>query len=412
MAGRYAAPHMLRSRDGHEHNKATFVELFFDLVFVFAVTQLSHTLLEHFTLAGIIETVVLLMAVWWVWIYTTWVTNWVDPDKTPVRLMLFALMLAGLVLSTSIPEAFGSKALAFAGAYVFMQLGRSLFMLWALRGHSPGNYRNFLRINSWLALSAVLWMGGALVEGEARLGLWIVALAIEYVSPSLGFWTPGLGRSTTADWDVEGGHLAERCGLFIIIALGESILVTGATFAKLPWSPVTVAAFATAFVGSVAMWWIYFNIGAERGSKRITQSSDPGRLARLAYTYMHLPLVAGIVVAAVGDELLLAHPTGHADFKTGAAVLGGPALYLVGNLMFKRTTAHRPALSHIVGLILLAGLVPLAPLLPPLALAAAANLVLVMVAVWETRSLGTGDTEPEAGKLPTSKPGKSAKAQG
>ena len=232
-----------------------------------------------------------------------------------------------------------------------------------------------------------------------------MALAIEYVAPSLGFWTPGLGRSTTADWDVEGGHLAERCGLFIIIALGESVLVTGATFAKLPWSPATVAAFATAFVGSAAMWWIYFNIGAERGSQRISQSSDPGRLARLAYTYMHLPLVAGIVVAAVGDELLLAHPTGHVDFKTAAAVIGGPTLYLIGNLMFKRTTANRPALSHIVGLILLAGLVPLAPLLQPLALAAAANLVLVMVAVWETRSLGTGDTEPEAGKLPTGEPG-------
>ena len=405
MAARYAAPHMLRSRDGHEHSKATFVELFFDLVFVFAVTQLSHTLLEHFTLEGILHTVLLLMAVWWVWIYTTWVTNWLDPDKTPVRLMLFALMLAGLVLSTSIPDAFGGRALAFAGAYVFMQLGRSLFMLWALRGHNASNYRNFLRINSWLALSAVFWMAGAFAEGEARLGLWITALAIEYVAPSLGFWTPGLGRSTTADWDVEGGHLAERCGLFIIIALGESVLVTGATFAKLPWSPATVAAFATAFVGSAAMWWIYFNIGAERGSQRISQSSDPGRLARLAYTYMHLPLVAGIVVAAVGDELLLAHPTGHVDTKTVAAVIGGPTLYLIGNLMFKHTIANRPALSHIAGLILLAGLVPLAPLLQPLTLAAAANLVLVMVAVWETRSLGTGNTEPEAGKLPTGEPG-------
>jgi len=410
MAGRYAAPHMLRSRDGHEHNKATFVELFFDLVFVFAVTQLSHTLLEHFTPAGITQTILLLMAVWWVWIYTTWVTNWLDPDKTPVRLMLFALMLAGLVLSTSIPEAFGSRALAFAGAYVFMQLGRSLFMLWALRGHSATNYRNFLRINAWLALSALFWIGGAFAEAQARLGLWSLALAIEYLSPSLGFWTPGLGRSTTADWDVEGGHLAERCGLFIIIALGESILVTGATFAKLPWSGTTVAAFATAFIGSAAMWWIYFNIGAERGSKRITQSSDPGRLARLAYTYMHLPLVAGIVVVAVGDELVLAHPTGHVDVKTVAAVLGGPTLYLIGNLMFKRATGNRPALSHIVGLILLAGLVPLAPLSQPLALAAAANLVLVMVAVWETCSLGTGDTEPEAGKLPTAQTGRSAQA--
>jgi low temperature requirement protein LtrA len=305
------------------------------------------------------------------------------------------------VLSTSIPDAFGSRALTFAGAYVFMQLGRSLFMLWALRGHNPGNYRNFLPVNAWLVLSAVFWIAGALAQDNARVALWATALAVEYLSPSIGFWTPGLGRSTTADWDVEGGHMAERCALFIIIALGESVLVTGATFAKLPWSPITVAAFATAFVGSAAMWWIYFNIGAERGSRRISQSSDPGRLARLAYTYMHLPLVAGIIVAAVGDELVLAHPTGHTDFKTAATTLGGPVLYLIGNLMFKRTTAERPALSHIVGLILLGGLAPLAPLLQPLAFAAAANAVLVLVAVWETRSLGTGDTEPKASKLPT-----------
>src|SRR5262249_29216139 len=197
--------------------------------------------------------------------------------------------------------------------------------------------------NAWLVLSAVFWIAGALAPDDARVPLWAAALAVEYLSPSIGFWTPGLGRSTTADWDVEGGHMAERCALFIIIALGESVLVTGATFAKLPWSPITVAAFATAFVGSAAMWWIYFNIGAERGSRRISQSSDPGRLARLAYTYMHLPLVAGIIVSAVGDELVLAHPTGHTDFKTAATTFGGPVLYLIGNLMFKRTTAERPA---------------------------------------------------------------------
>jgi low temperature requirement protein LtrA len=403
MASGLASPHLLRSRGGREHSKASFVELFFDLVFVFAVTQLSHSLIEHFTVRGIVETTLLLMAVWWVWIYTSWVTNWLDPEKTPVRLMLFALMLAGLVLSTSIPQAFEGKGLAFAGAYVFMQVGRSLFMLWALHRNSPVNFRNFQRICVWLAASAVLWIAGGLAEGDARLGLWVAALVIEYVSPSLGFWTPGLGRSATADWDVEGSHLAERCGLFIIIALGESVLVTGATFAKLAWSPATVAAFATAFVGSVAMWWIYFNIGAERASRRISASDDPGRLARLAYTYMHLPLVAGIIVAAAGDELVLAHPTGHTDWRTAATVLVGPALYLIGNLLFKGATADRPALSHIVGLILLAGLSPLAPLVQPLTFAAAANLVLVIVAVWETRSLKSWQAQAAASELSSSR---------
>src|SRR5262245_16468349 len=111
---------LLRVREAHAHSRVTYVELFFDLVFVFAITQLSHLLLEHLTLGGLVQTTLLLMAVWWVWIYTSWVTNWLDPEKIPVRLLLFALMLAGLVLSTSIPEAFESKGLAFAGAYVVM----------------------------------------------------------------------------------------------------------------------------------------------------------------------------------------------------------------------------------------------------------------------------------------------------
>ena len=134
------------------------------------------------------------------------------------------------------------------------------------------------------------------------------------------------------------------------------------------------------------MWWIYFNIGAERASRRISDSRDPGRLARLAYTYLHILLVAGIIVAAVGDELVLAHPTGHTA-GMAAVLLGGPALYLAGNLLFKRATADRPALSHLVGLGLLALLVPVSFGLQPLALGALTTLVLVVVAMWETLSL-------------------------
>ncbi|HJU30280.1 MAG TPA: low temperature requirement protein A [Hyphomicrobiaceae bacterium] len=378
---------LLRDRDGEGGGKVTSVELFFDLVFVFAVTQLSHSLLAHFSPRGVTETALLLMAVWWVWIYTSWVTNWLDPDKTAVRLMLFALMLAGLVLSTSIPKAFDGRGPAFACAYVSMQLGRSLFVMWALRRTSPGNYRNFQRINAWLALSALFWLAGAFAEADGRLWLWGVALLIEYISPSLGFWTPGLGRSTTADWDISGSHIAERCGLFVLIGLGESIVVIGAKFAELTWAPATVVAFAVSFVGSVAMWWLYFNIGAEAASERISRSRDPGRLARIAYTYMHLPMVAGIIVAAVGDELVLSHPAGHMDLKTGATLLAAPALYLLGNLVFKRLTADRPALSHLAGLGFLALLIPFAPGLQPLALSALTTLVLVVVAVWETVSL-------------------------
>jgi low temperature requirement protein LtrA len=379
---------VLRPRRGREDSRVTFVELFFDLVFVFAVTQLSHLLLAHLSLLGALQTTLLLMAVWWVWIFTSWVTNWLDPDRPPVRVMLFVLMLAGLVVSTSLPLAFETDGLLFAAAYAFMQVGRSLFMLWALRAQNPANRRNFQRITVWLALAGATWITGGFVEPGARLGVWALALFIEYLSPSVGFWTPGLGRSTTADWDIEGGHIAERCGLFIIIALGESILVTGATFGTLAWTPATAAAFLAAFVGSVAMWWIYFNIGAERGSRLIAATADPGRLARLAYTYMHLPIVAGIIVAAVADELVLAHPIGHGGPGTIATVLGGPALYLAGNLLFKGATAERLPLSHLGGLVLLALLMPLATVASPLAVATAATLVLVLVAAWEWRSLG------------------------
>jgi low temperature requirement protein LtrA len=378
-------PSLLRDRT--ERARVTNVELFFDLVFVFAVTQLSHNLIEHFTALGLVQTTLLLMAVWWVWIFTAWWTNWLDPERTPVRLMLFALMLLGLVLSISIPQAFEAGGPAFALAYVAMQLGRTYFLLRALKGHSPVNYRSFQRIISWFAFSAVFWIAGALAHGDWRFALWITALAIEYVAPSASFWTPGLGRSATTDWDVEGGHVAERCSLFIIIALGESILVTGSTFGNLPWTPPSIAAFLAGFVGSVAMWWIYFNIGAELASRHIAGSVDPGRVARLSYTYLHLPLVAGIILAAVGDNLVLAQPMGHTDAKTAAVLIGAPGLYLVGNLLFKRATAASPAFSHMVGLGLLAAMVPVSAMLEPVALSAATTAVLVLVAAWETMSL-------------------------
>jgi low temperature requirement protein LtrA len=379
---------LLRTRHGHDHHRVTFVELFFDLVFVFAVTQLSHGLLKHLTPLGALQTALLLLGVWWLWVFTCWVTNWLDPNRPAVRLLLFALMLAGLVLSSSIPKAFEDRALPFACAYVFIQVGRSVFMLWALKNHDSGNYRNFQRIGLWLGLAAPFWIAGAFVDPMARLALWALALAVEYAGPIVYFWVPGLGRSTTADWRIEGAHMAERCGLFIIIALGESILIIGATFADIAWSISTVAAFTVSFAGSVAMWAVYFNIGAERSSRLIVASEDSGRMARNAYTYMHLPIVAGIIVAAAGDELVLHHPGGHTDAKIAAVVIGGPALYLIGNSLFKRSSAPNFPLSHTVGVGLLLLLIPATPAVPPLLISAGATAVLIVVATWEWISLG------------------------
>ena len=377
MAGR-----LLRVRDGGHSARVTSVELFFDLVFVFAITQIAHTLLEHLTWRGAAEAGLLLMTIWWGWVYTAWCTNWLEPDHPWVRLALFCLMAAGLVLSTSLPHAFEDRALVFALAYATFQLGRSGFILAAVRNDRP-LFLNFVRIAIWLAVAAAIWIAGAFVPPDRRLVVWGLALAIEYAGPAASFWTPGLGRTPTGVWNIEGAHLAERCGLFIIICLGESILVTGATFANLAWRPESAVAFVVAFAGSVAMWWIYFSSAAEAASERIAASADPGAMGRMAFTYAPILLVAGIVVAAVGDELTLAHPLGHGGPQTAAAILGGAGLYLLGALAFKRAVFGLWSPSRLAGLLGLAALAPASSHMAPLALAAAANGVLIAVAAGE-----------------------------
>jgi low temperature requirement protein LtrA len=253
----------------NQHARVTYAELLFDLVFVFAVTQISHTLLAQFTPLGALQTTLLFLGVWWVWVYTSWVTNWFNPELTPVRILLFLLMLGGLVLSTSIPKAFESRGLWFAAAYAAMQVGRTLFWVASTPPTRPLARMNAIRILVWLSVSAVFWIAGGFAVGQQRMIFWAVALAIEYISPAVRFWIPGYGASSVAEWSVEGGHMAERCAGFIIIALGESIVVTGATFADLPWTIETVTAFLAAFIGALAMWWIYFHKGAEAGSEQI-----------------------------------------------------------------------------------------------------------------------------------------------
>ena len=383
---------LLRARDGREA-RVGFVELFFDLIFVFAITQISHTLLAHLTWVGVLQAAILLGAVWWSWIDTSWITNWLDPERVLVRIMIFALMGAGLVMSTSLPEAFADKGLVFACAFATLQLGRGLFTLWAVR-RDEVLLQNVQRIAVWAALGAVLWIGGGLVEGQTRLLVWLVAVITEFIGPAVTFWTPGLGRSSSSDWEVEGGHLAERVGLFIIICLGESILVTGATFAGLEWTPPVVGAFATAFIGSLAMWWIWFSRAHDAASEAIAGSDDAGRLARSAYTYAPILVVAGIVVTAVGDEMSLSHPGGIVKFPVAAALIGGPMLFLIGAQVFKLAAFGTWSAPRLGGILALGALGFVVPSLTPLGLAAAATAVLVGVGVWETagrRNLRTGN---------------------
>ena len=381
----------------NQHSRVTYAELFFDLVFVFAVTQISHTLLGRLTPLGLVQTTMLFLAVWWVWVYTSWITNWLNPELTPVRVLLFLLMLGGLVLSTSIPKAFESRGMWFALAYAAMQVGKTVFLWVSTPAWRSMARMNAIRITTWLSVSAVFWIAGGFAEGHSRMALWAIALAIEYISPAVRFWIPKYGASSVGDWVVEGGHMAERCAGFIIIALGESIVVTGSTFADLPWTIETVSAFASAFIGALAMWWIYFHKGAEAGSELISRSSEPGRLARLAYTYLHMPIVAGIILSAVADELVLTHPADHSDVKTVLSAIGGPLLFLIGTILFKHTIRGWLQLSHGAGIVALCILAWFAAGLTPLMLSLLTSAIMIVVAAWESISLksGAGETQPE-----------------
>ncbi|MGO7868889.1 low temperature requirement protein A [Rhizobium leguminosarum] len=384
----------LRAKGSASGNKVTFLELFFDLVFVFSISQLSHALAAHYTPLGAAEAALMTFAVWWVWIFTAWVTNWLDPDKMPVRGMLVALMMLGLLLSASIPEAFGDKGLLFAGAYVAMQVGRSLFTTYAMTRVDRANTLNFVRITAWLVVAGAFWIAGGLLEHKARLIAWVIALAIEYAGPAAGFAVPGLGRSTARDWNVSGAHMAERCALFVIICLGEAILVSGRTFAELPFSGLTSVVFVTAFIGTVAMWWLYFRFGHGRAAHRIEHEETPGSLARQAFTYGHIPILAGIIVHAVAVEFMFSHPHETGNLGIAAAVLGGSGLFLIGNLWFKGATSGRMPLSHLAGLVFLILLAFVAPFIEVYLMGILATLVLIVVAAWEYRSLTGTEAAP------------------
>jgi low temperature requirement protein LtrA len=371
------------------------LELFFDLVFVFAVTQLSHYLLAHHTPAGALQTLVMFLAVWWAWIYTAWATNWLDPGRAPVRIALLLVMLLSMVMSSTIPGAFGDYGLAFALPYAGIQVGRTFYTAWAKEGFPGGTSTNMARAALYFVASALLWIAGGLdPDPQRRLLWWAAALAIEYAGPFTFYWVPGIGRSKPEEWQISGAHMAERCGLFIIIALGEGIIVTGAAFAELqPIMPVAVA-FLSAFIGSVAMWWIYFDVGARRGSELIEHDERPGLIGRQAYTYGHIPIVAGIIVLAVADEQVLVHPTGHLEPFYIAAVIGGAMLFIGGTMIFKRMTSGKPwwPLSHLAGLGLFAllGIWALFAHAEPLTLHLAATGLFIVIAVWEWGSFHGG----------------------
>ena len=372
----------LRPRDGSPQ-PTTAVELLFDLVYAFAVTQLSHLLIHDLSLTGAGRAAFLFVVVWWAWIYTTWMVNWFDPASSRVRLVIVAAALSSLLMAAAIPTAFTTHAVLFAVAYVALQVGRNVAAT-ALLDRDHSLHRVLERIVAWSLASGVLWLAGAFVPASLRLVLWGPALAIDLVAPLVGYRTPGRGASGTLDYPVDGGHFAERFQSFIIIVLGESIIVTGATASGRGLTTANVIALGMAFLITGAMWWLYFGSVAEHSKRLLATTEDPARLARDAYTYLHLPIVAGVIMVAVGDDLLIVHP-GRA-LSTGGVIMltGGPALYVAGEALFRVRMIASVNLKRVIiaAALCLLGLVLHGA--SALLLAGGVALLLVGLAVWES----------------------------
>lgn len=365
-----------------DQGKATFPELFFDLVFVFALIQLSHTLAEDFGSSAIFEAAILVLALWWVWIHTTWLTNLLNTGKEPVRLMLFAMMFCGVLMAIALPDAFSGQGLVFASIYCVMQISRSLFAVYAFRHVDRQACMTFVRITIWLTAAAVPWIAGGLSGPEARLLFWSLAIAIEYVGPALHYYVPGLNGRSGDTLDISGEHLAERCALFVIICLGETILTTGRTAAGHMNSGLTFMVFCFAFASTVAMWWIYFHHSQEEASEKAERAARPEKVARQLFNYGHLPIVGGIILTAVGEDFSLSHAAEHTTLRHGLAIIGGPALFLAGAIFLRISSSGGIPRARCLGLLaLLAGFA--LPSLPLYVLQALVTLVLYAVALGE-----------------------------
>ncbi len=351
---------IIRTRGAGEQ-RATFFELFFDLVYVFAVTQLSHHLLADMSWTGAAQTALMLVAVYWAWNYTTWMTNWFDPDTAPVRLVLVFVMVASLLMAVAIPEGFGEYALLFACGYSGLQIGRNAFVV-AVTPRGQFN-QNFRQILAWSVLSAPLWVAGGVVDAEGlRWALWLGALGLDLAGPLAAYWLPRFGHTPMSQWQIEGAHFGERFQLFVIIALGESIVLAGATASDTGLSVEVVSALLLAFLSSTALWWLYFGQVAGTVFERIRTATleERGQIGRDIYTYLHLPIVAGIVLVAVADELVIAHPTDDLHDAGALVALGGPALFLVGLMAAAARIGHAQSRPRAVAVVALLAAVPLA----------------------------------------------------
>jgi low temperature requirement protein LtrA len=362
----------------------TPLELFFDLVYVFAIGQLSHHLLEHVDLRTGAETAIMTLAVVYAWYMVAWGANWLDPDRRPVQLLLIGLMFASLLMSVAIPDAFDDRAWLFVTGYLGLQVGRSTFLIFALRGRPQGEH--FVNDLVWELVTGCLWVAGAIADGDARLVLWGIAVAATYAGVTSLHWLPGRGRRIDlGHTEIAGTHLLERFRLFFIIALGETVLTMGTAFTDEPFELERLVALAIGFTGTVALWWCYFQRAEPLGEELIETADDAGGIGLWA-TWALTLIVLALIAIAVADELAIAHPGDDATLGFTILAFGGPALFLLSQLLFHRAVFGYIPRSRPLGL---AALAILAVLTAPLTLIvgiAASTAVLVAVAITDTVS--------------------------
>ncbi len=334
---------MLGRAVGSERSTVGSIELFFDLVYVFAIVQISHLLISDLSWRGFAQTAVVFAAIWWGWNYTAWMMNWLDPGRGAVQLLNAVLMLFALGMAAAIPAAFGAGGVLFAACYVFMGLLRPVFMVIAFRNEPLA--RNYQLLGAWSAAAGVLWLVGAFLPSEARLVVWLVAVVADYLGPRLDFRFPGLGSAPMSDWDTDAEHLAERNRLVFIIALGESILLMGGSLAAAGTVDVRlVAGFVVGFAALVSLWFNYFALAGHD----VLGGEDGTAALRSAYAYAHALMVGGAILVAVSIELRLTHS--HLSTPMVLVTIAGPLVYLLGNVLFLRSRFGRVALTRYVAI--------------------------------------------------------------
>ncbi|MDW5323649.1 low temperature requirement protein A [Plantactinospora sp. KLBMP9567] len=352
VAGRGAE--LLRSATSS--GRASFLELFFDLAFVFALTRVSQRFVElggdagWALVAGLARTLLLFLALWLIWSYTTWITSRYEPERSIIQAVVVGTMFASLVMAVTLPRAMEERALPFAVAYLVVMVVRPLVIAAALRGHP--RRRVSLRLAPWAAATAPLWLVGALGPDELRLPLWAAALAVDYLAWALGWPLPWLGAATVSRWRITGEHLAERHQQMFLIALGESIWVIGIIFSGEGYSAGRAAAFAIAFATSALLWRIYFYRAGLLLTQALDRSRSPGRLGA-ASQRTHALLVLSVLVTAVSYELVIAHPYGQVRPTWLLFVVGGPALFLVARVRLEYEIFGRIPRTHMIGLVVL-----------------------------------------------------------